>query len=329
MKAWVIDSFEGIEKMRHGELAEPSAGAGEVVLGVEWAALNPADYYLAQGHYPAKPAMPHVLGRDGVGVVERVGAGVSAFRVGDRALLLRSEVGVNRPGMFAERVAIPVESLARVPSGWSDEQAAAAPLVYMTAYQALTMWGELPPSLVLITGASGGVGVAATQLAVAMGHRVVGLSRSGEKADKLKEIGASWVFNPEDADWPGRLKGALGGERVDVAIDNVGGPLLPAVISTLGDHGKVSCIGMLAGPVPEFNTASLFFRRIRMGGVAVGAYTPPESQAAWKAVVQAMDRAGARPLIDSVYPFAQLPEAFAKLKRGPMGKVLVRIAGSA
>jgi NADPH2:quinone reductase len=269
--------------------------------------------------------MPHVLGRDGIGTVTAVGPGVTAFKIGDRAVVLRSEIGVNRPGLFAEQAAVPVESLVKAPVGWTDEQAAAAPLVYLTAFQAITQWGELPPSIVLITGASGGVGVAATQLAVAMGHRVAGLSRSSEKGKTLKQIGASWVFNPQDADWPKQLKAALGERRVDLAIDNVAGPQLPQVIGTLGDHGKVSVIGMLAGPVPEFNTATLFFRRLRIGGVAVGAYTPPESQAAWAAVVEIMDRAKARPLIDSVHAFEKLPEAFMQLKRGPMGKVLVRI----
>jgi NADPH2:quinone reductase len=90
-------------------------------------------------------------------------------------------------------------------------------------------------------------------------------------------------------------------------------------------HGKVSVVGQLAGPVPNFSTASLFFRRLRIGGVAVGTYTPAESQRAWKAVVETMNRAGEKPVIDSVFPFEETPEAFARLKKGPMGKVLVDV----
>jgi NADPH2:quinone reductase len=324
MKAWTISDFTGIEHQKVCDIPAPAPAAGEVLLAVELAALNPADYYLAQGHYPAKPKMPHVLGRDGIGTVTALGPGVTNFKVGDRAVVLRSEIGVNRPGMFAEQVVVPTESLVHLPAGWTAEQAAAAPLVYLTAYQALMLW-NLPPCIVLITGATGGVGVAATQLAAAMGHQVVGLSRSSEKGSKLKQIGAAWTFDPQDAGWPKQLKSALNGQRVRLAIDNVAGPLLPQVIDTLGDHGRLACIGMLAGPVPSFNTASLFFRRIQIGGVAVGAYTAAESQAAWKAIVAIMDQANARPLIDSVHPFDQLPEAFVQLKRGPMGKVLLRI----
>ncbi len=117
----------------------------------------------------------------------------------------------------------------------------------------------------------------------------------------------------------------LARKRVDLAIDNIGGKLLPEVIDTLGELGKVSLVGRLAGPVPDFNTATLFFRRLRLGGVAVGAYTPAESQAAWQQVLRLLSQSGARPLVDSVFPFEQLPQAFARLAEGPMGKVLLKV----
>ena len=97
-------------------------------------------------------------------------------------IVLRSDIGVSRPGTFAEKASVPVESLASVPDGWSGEQAAGAALVYLTAYQALTQWGELEPSIVLVTGASGGVGVASIQLAVGLGHTVVGVVEKRCKA---------------------------------------------------------------------------------------------------------------------------------------------------
>jgi NADPH2:quinone reductase len=103
----------------------------------------------------------------------------------------------------------------------------------------------------------------------------------------------------------------------------VGGTLFPQLIAALGDHGRVSCVGRLAGEVPQFNTASLFFRRIRIGGVAVGAYTNQESHHAWKESVALLNKTGARPLVDEIFPFEKLPAAFAKLAKGPMGKVLI------
>ena len=288
--------------------------------------LNPADAYLAENQYPAKPRLPHILGRDGVGTVVSVGSGVKDICVGDRRAILRSELGINQPGTFAQRVAVPAESLVEIPAGWTEPEAAGATLVYLTAYQALTMWGPLPPSaVVLVTGASGGVGVAAVQLAAAMGYKVVALSRSAEKSRRLEQLGASVTFNPEDPKWGLALKSNLGPRRVDLAVDNIGGNLLPQVISTLGEQGRVSLVGRLAGPVPNFNTATLFFRRNRLGGVAASAWTNAESHAAWQEILNLLARAGARPQVDKVFPFDQLPQAFDRLAQGPMGKVLVAV----
>src|SRR4051812_43468285 len=154
MKAWLLPAYTGIQSMTLSDFPDPSPAPGQMILNVQFAALNPADAYLAISQYPAKPTFPHILGRDGVGTVAAIGAGVTDVKVGETRLILRSEVGVNRPGTLAERVAVDAAYTAAVPEGWSLEQAAAAPLVYLTAWQALTQWGALPASaVVLITGA--------------------------------------------------------------------------------------------------------------------------------------------------------------------------------
>jgi NADPH2:quinone reductase len=327
MRAWLIDELTGIDRIHLGEIPDPVLQSGEAILQIRFAALNPADRYLAERQYPAKPTLPHILGRDGMGTVIGLATGVNGLRVGDRRAVLRGDVGGNRPGTFAQQVAVPAEYLVEIPSGWRDEEAAGATLVYLTACQALTMWGALPPnSVVLVTGASGGVGVATVQLAAVMGHTVFAISRSPEKSRRLKELGAAATFDPSDSKWWQAAKAAMGTRRVELAIDNVGGRILPEVIETLGDQGKVSVVGRLAGPVPNFNTATLFFRRIRIGGVAVGAYTNAEARAAWEQVLLLLARTGARPLVDSVFPFEELPKAFKRLAEGPMGKVLLQVA---
>lgn len=326
MKAWLLDDLTGLERLRLAEVPPPALQPGEVLLEIHYAGLNPADRYLAERQYPAKPALPHILGRDGFGTVVRIAQDVTGLKPGDRRAVLRGDTGVNRAGTFAELVAVAAESLVEVPAEWSELEAAGATLVYLTAYQALTMWGRLAAdSVVLVTGASGGVGVAAVQLAAAMGYTVVALSRSAEKSRRLKQLGAAFTFAPHDPRWRELAKEALAPRRVALAIDNIGGKLLPEVIDTMGEQGKVSVVGRLAGPVPNFNTATLFFRRLRLGGVAVGAYTNAESREAWQAVCQLLHRSGARPLVDSVFPFEELPQAFARLAEGPMGKVLVQV----
>jgi NADPH2:quinone reductase len=325
MRAWLLDRFDGLSALRLADVPDPKAAAGEVVMEIEYAALNPADRYLSEGQYPARPPLPHILGRDAIGTIVEVGGGVQDLRIGDRRIILRGDVGVSRAGTFAQRVAVPVQSLVHVPEGWNDQEAAGATLVYLTAYQALTQWGEMPASVVLITGASGGVGVATTQLARAMGHTIAALSRSEEKQQRLRDLGATITLDPHDPQWPGLLKQQLGERRVDLAVDNIAGPLFSQVIDTLGSNGKVSVVGRLAGPVPQFNTASLFFRRIKIGGVAVGAYSNAESRAAWLAVVALMRGVREKPLVDRVFPFDNLPAAFARLAEGPMGKVLIAV----
>ena len=326
MKAWLIDDFKGLGGLRLAEVPDPVPRPDDAILQVHQAALNPADRYLAENQYPAKPALPHILGRDGLGTVVQLGGEVKDVRVGDCRAILRSAVGVNRPGTFAQLVAVPAQDLVEVPAGWSEPEAAGATLVFLTACQALTMWGPLPPSaVVLVTGASGGVGAATVQLAAALGHKVVALSRSPEKSRRLDQLGATLTLNPEDPKWRETVKTALAPRRVDLAIDNIGGNLLPQVIDTLGDLGRVSVVGRLAGPVPSFNTATLFFRRIRLGGVAVGAWTNAESRAAWQEVLSLLSRTGARPQVDQIFPFEQLPQAFERLAQGPMGKVLLAV----
>lgn len=323
MKAWIIDGYEGIEKLRLADVADPAPADGEAVLRVHFAALNPADYYLAQGQYPAKPSFPHILGRDGIGTVESVGAGVNDLEPGDLRLILRGDTGVDLPGTFAQRVAVDASRLVEKPADWSEQEASCASLVYLTAWQALFQFGPLPQNqTILITGASGGVGTATLQLSKALGHRVVALSRSEQKRDRLREMGADLTLEP-GPDLAKRVKAALGGGRVDLAVDQVGGEEFNEILAVMGMNGRISCVGRLAGPVPSFNTASLFFRRVHIRGVGVYTYTAPEARETWGRIVQTMALTGARPLVDRTFGFADLPKAFERLRAGPMGKVLL------
>jgi len=328
MKAWLLDELRGLRGLRLADVAEPVAGEGEVVLDLEYAALNPADRYLAENAYPGKPKLPHVLGRDGVGTIAVLGTGVSGFEIGQRVVIIRGDTGVNRWGSFAQQVAVSAQSIAVPPAGWNLQESAGAALVYLAAHQALTQWGELPPSVVLITGASGGVGMASIHLAKALGHTVVALSRDPGKREKLLAFGADHVLDPADKQWAVTLKKILAPRRVDLAVDNIGGPMFNPLLETLGPWAKVSVVGALAGPVPQFNTPSLLFRRIRVGGVTLNSYSHVEAREAWEAIVKLLERSGARPVVDMVFSFDRLPAAFERLAAGPLGKVLLEIRNS-
>lgn len=161
------------------------------------------------------------------------------------------------------------------------------------------------------------------QLATAMGHTVVALSRSDEKQQRLKQIGATFTFSPADPQWRAGVKEALDSRGVNLAVDTIGGKLLPEVIDSMGESGRISLVGELGGPVPNFYTGTLFSRWLRIGAMALSYYTPEQHRAAWQDLVAIMARSGARPLVDHVFPFHQLPQAFERLAGGPMGKVVL------
>jgi NADPH2:quinone reductase len=325
-----MDSYNGVENLRLAEAPDPEAGPNQVLLRVRFAALNPADAFLAQAMYPAKPALPHILGRDGVGEVIAVGTGVSKVKAGDTVGILRCDCGVDKWGTLAEKVIVGAASVAPPPAGWSLEQTAGAPLVYLTAWQALTQWSDPPApppagSVLLVTGASGGVGTASVQLGKSMGLTVVALSRSAEKGAKLRAMGADHVFDPADPNLRKAATAAIAPKKVDIAVDNVGGALFNQVLAMLGYGGRISVVGRSAGEVPSFNTAALFFKRNRIGGVAVSDFSADEAQAAWTEITGRLNAMGQKPVVDHVFAFEDVKQAFARLAEGPMGKVLIRV----
>jgi NADPH2:quinone reductase len=138
---------------------------------------------------------------------------------------------------------------------------------------------------------------------------------------------ANVVCDPTDSNLVDTVKAAISPRRVDLAVDSVGGTLLTQVIALLDYGGRISVVGRSGGTVPDFNTASLLFRRIRIGGVSVGDYTAQATHRAWEEIVNRLDAMGQRPQVDTIVPFQDVKTGFVRLTRGPMGKVLVRVAG--
>lgn len=326
MKAWLLNSFDGLDGLTLSEsVSKPEPAAGEIRLRLSHAALNPADRFLAEKLYPARPSLPHILGRDGCGVVDAVGLGVSDLSVGERVLILRGDTGITKSGTFAEYVVIPAGEVARAPEDWSDAEAASAALAYETAHQALTQWGPLQPTTVIVSGITGGVGVASLHLAKAWGHKVVGLTRANAKHDRLKSMGCNLIVATDDETLRDQVKELTNGDGASLAIDTLGGAVFGRLIDSLGYGGCISVIGMLAGPVPKFNTAKLLFKRLRIGGVQVGDYKSDQAHKAWGEIVDALNNINVRPIVDRVFPMSKLVEAFHHLAEGPFGKVVLDV----
>jgi NADPH2:quinone reductase len=327
MRAWRFHEFGPIGNLRLEEAPLPEPGPGEVLLRVRYAALNPADRFMVAAKYPRPAPRPFSVGRDACGVVERAAAG-GRFAEGDEVIVLRSELGVSRTGTLAEYVAVPEESLAPLPAGWTPQEGAAGPLVHLTAWQGLVNRGALQPGqTVLVTGSSGGVGTAAIQQAKALGAKAIAMSRSEDKKARLRDLGADAVVDTDLATFGAQVKEALHGGRVDLVIENLGGPWLEESVKVCGIDGKIMVIGLLSGFTSEITLGLLIFKCIAIQGMNVGAETPAESHASWARIVETLEASGQRPLIDSEFGFEEVQEAFARMEAGPFGKVVVKVAG--
>jgi NADPH2:quinone reductase len=326
MKSWRFHEFGDITNLQLEDIPVPKLPPGEALVKLNYAALNPADAFLVMGKYPRPGKPPFAVGRDGCGTIQKPGDS-GKFKAGDKVVLLRSNIGITREGTLAEYVAVPEESLAPLPDGWTEQEGAAAPLVFLTAWQALVGVGNLLAThTALVTGASGGVGTASVLLAKAMGATVVALSRSADKRTRLKERGADITLDADIDGLEQRAKEALDGGRVDVVVENLGGPYLQASINLCCEGGRIAQVGLLAGLKSEVVVGTLLFKRVRIEGVQVGAFTPKESQDVWREIVSRMNSAGLRPVVDTVFSMDSVQEAFAYLGNGPFGKVLVRTA---
>lgn len=314
----------GWDKTQIAEMAEPVPGPGQCLVELHAISLNPADYFQIEGSYPGGPRPPFVDGRDGSGTVV-VADKAGKWPVGSKVVVLQTTEQNLAEGTFAERQRFSAQSLARLPEGWSFEEGAAAPLVFQTAWRALVVQGHLKKGqAVLVTGASGGVGSAAVQLAHGIGATVVALSRSEAKRSRLCRIGADHAFDPSDPDLKNKVFAAIGKKGVDLAIENVGGPSLKQSVHLLGNKGKVCIVGLLAGidglvPIP-----SLMFKQCSIEGVVVSAYAPEEAQQAWAAITECLARTNARPVIEATYPMDEFRAAFDRLRQSPFGKVVLR-----
>ncbi len=323
MRAWQFHETGDIRNLVLAEVPEPVPQQGEVLVRVQYAALNPADRYLVQGQYPRAGAPPFTPGRDGSGVVTQAVPG-GHFREGDQVCLLGGLTGISKPGMFADYAAVPEVWLAPCPEGWDLRVSAAGPLTFLTAWRALVVCGGLKSGeTVLVTGASGGVGSAAVMLGAALGARVIALSRSAEKRAALLEMGAAAALDADAPDIEKQVRAALEGAKLDLAVENLGGPWLDRCARMAGMGGRIMVVGLLAGLTAGVTVGLLIHKNLRVEGLSVSNYAPEEAQAAWRQMVRLMDDGGLRPHVDAVFGASQPQEAFARLAEGPLGKVLV------
>ena len=239
MKAIRVHEFGGPEVMNGEEVQEPKPGAGQVLITVHAAGVNPVDCYIRSGLYPLKPQLPFTPGMDAAGVVESVGEGVTRVKAGDRVY-----VAGTVSGSYAEKTSCVEARVFRLPQKVSFAQGAGLGVPYGAAYRALFHRAQaVPGEIVLVHGASGGVGIAAVQLARAAGLHVIGTSGTERGSLLVSEQGAHHVFDHHATGYREQILEVTGGNGVDVILEMLANVNLGKDLSILAPNGRVVIIG--------------------------------------------------------------------------------------
>ncbi|QRE72723.1 NADPH:quinone oxidoreductase family protein [Methylobacterium aquaticum] len=323
MKALLCKALGGPEDLVIEDVPDPVPGPGEALVRVSVAALNFFDTLIIAGRYQVKPDLPFSPGAEACGVIEALGSGVEAFRVGERVIV---HLGY---GACRERVVAPVSGLTRVPDGVSDEQAAGLSVTYGTSLHALQDRANLQPGETLVVlGATGGVGLAAVELGHAMGARVIACASSAEKLDLAKAHGADLTLDYSQEPLRDGLKRLGGDAGIDVVYDPVGGAYSEPALRSLNWKGRFLVVGFAAGEIPKIPLNLALLKGIDIQGVFWGAFLKrePEGHAANQARLLALvgeGRLSAK--VHGVYPLEEAASALGILaRREAMGKVLLR-----
>jgi len=323
MKCYYIKSVNGKTVFEPREVPQPQPKNGEILVKVRAASLNRGEILASISLHRAD--VPHPAGGDCAGEVHSVGEGVTAFKPGDRVM------GRAR-GSFAEYVVMSAQQAGPVPQRLTWEQAAAVPIVSVTAYEAICQYGKLKAGeTLLVAGAASGVGVVAVQIGKYLGAKVVGISRSAQKLEKLKGLGLDIGIEARGAGFSGRVLEATGGNGVNLALNLIGGSAFPDCVRSLANQGRLAIIGYVDDQHrAEIDLESVHGKRLQIFGVSNALLPPPQRAEAMRGFIRDILPGFAEgritPVIDKVFPFNELPAAKAYVEsNAQLGKVVVTL----
>ncbi|MDQ8729645.1 NADPH:quinone oxidoreductase family protein [Bradyrhizobium sp. LHD-71] len=322
MKAIICSQWCEPEDLVLGNLPDPVAGPGEVVIAIKAAALNFFDILMVQGKYQTKPPFPFSPAAEIAGMIESVGAGVTDLKVGDRVV---SSIGFNGA---REKVAAPAAMTAKIPDSLDYDRAAGVILIYSTALHALEDRADPKPGETLVVlGAAGGTGLAAIEIGKLMGLRVVACASSDDKLKFCKEHGADVLFNYAKEDLKEGLKKIGGAKGIDIVFDPVGGDFTEPALRSLGWKGRLLVIGFASGPIPRIPLNLPLLKSCDIRGVFWGGFAkafPDKSRANLERIVQWAADGKLSSHVHATFPLAKTSEAMAVLSsRKAMGKVIL------
>jgi NADPH:quinone reductase-like Zn-dependent oxidoreductase len=320
MKALVITSLSGPDALTIQDTPEPAPKPGQTLVRVAAGGLNFADFMTAQGGYPGTPPPPLIAGREFAGVDEGTG---------------RRVMGYTQWAAFAEKVAAYPSMLWPVPDHWSDEQAAAFPVNYFTAYLGYWQAGMTSPASagkthrVLIHAVAGGVGTAAVQIGRILGVEMYGTSSSDEKLARVKELGLQHAINYKQQDYEEAVKNLTRGEGVEAVFEMLGGEHTAKSLRCLRDFGRVIQYGTATGKQPQLDVRALYAKSASVQGLWLTylSQKPEIMEPAWKQLSEWIKQRKFAPVIGQVLPLDRAREGYKLLQEGKnYGKVVLKIS---
>ncbi|WP_438464003.1 NADPH:quinone oxidoreductase family protein [Marinomonas sp. PE14-40] len=322
MKAIICHEFAPIDALSYEEVADPIPNDHEIIVDVAACGINFPDGLLVQGLYQMKPEHPFSPGSEVTGTISQLGTKVKHLKLGQRV------IGLTMTGGYAEKVAINSRMVLPLPDTISFEQGAGLITAHATAHHALKQRANLKKGeTLLVTGASGGTGLAAVQIGKAMGAKVIALCSSQEKLLAAKEQGADELLLSNDPDLKDKIKALTENKGVDVVYEVVGGDLFNVCARSMAWNGRLLVIGFASGSIPEFPVNLALVKGFSVIGVFWGSFAQKEPAnfmvnmqelLAWYAQGQV------KVVIDQVYPLSKAPEALTKVfNRQSIGKLIL------
>ncbi len=322
MYRMVVRELGGPGALEREELDAVRAAPGQVVIDVGASGCNFFDILITQGKYQVRPELPFSPGAEIAGIVREVGEGVERFSAGDRVSALLQHGG------FASTVAAPQERVFAMPPRMTVEEAAAMGIVYQTSYVGLVHRAKLRRGeTLLVHAAAGGVGLAAVQIGVALGARVIGTAGTPDKLELVKKNGADVVLDYRDEKWVERVKDLTDGRGADVIYDPVGGDIFDLSTKCIGFEGRLLVIGFASGRIPSAKMSRVLVKNFSLVGLHWGLYfekDPQVLQEAQAALSELYAAGKIAPLVSATHPLMDAKEALEALgARKTTGKVVL------
>jgi len=323
MRAVLCSAFTGVDDLRIGEIEEPKPASGEILVDVHASSVSFMDQLLVSGLYQMRPPTPFVPGTEAAGIVVAVGERVTRFRPGDRVAC------ANWTGGYAERMVAKEWKSVRLAAGIAFEPAATILHNYGTAYCALVerarpQRGET----VFITGAAGGVGLAAVDLARHFGLRVIAGVGSDDKAALVRAYGASDVINYRSEDLRERIKSITNGDGVDICFDNVGGTVFEQMARLMKWGGRLMPIGFTSGQIPSMPMNLPLLKNYSIVGVFAAVWAekfPEQAVRMHDTLARLLEEGKIRPHVDRILPLEQFKDAMhAVANRTVQGRIVLK-----